>query len=38
MSFEEMECTMPVFTHGDRDIGFWVMLFTASKVGLLGEG
>lgn len=32
LSFKELECTLPVMTHGDRDVGLWVMLFTISKV------
>lgn len=31
MPFKEINCTLPVYTHGERDIGFWVFLFIASK-------
>lgn len=31
MSFKEINCTDPEITHGERDIGLWVMLFAASK-------
>lgn len=35
LSFKDLECKMPVLTHGERDVGFWVMLFTISKARFL---
>lgn len=31
LSFKDVSCLIPSSTHGDRDIGLWVMLFAASK-------
>ena len=32
ISYRDINCLHPSFTHGEKDIGFWVMLFAVSKL------